>query len=161
MENTVAGEAYIFYIALAGGVLTGVIFDIFRAFRKQHSSSTGFVAVQDILFWIITAGIVFALLLKYNYGEPRFFIFTGILIGGILYHATISMYVVIVISKIFWLALTILKFLLKILAVPFKILSVPVRFVVISLAKTNKKLRVILCRIKDNFKKTKKQLKMY
>lgn len=159
--DTVAGEAYIFYISLAGGVLTGIIFDFFRAFRKQHSSSAGFVAVQDILYWLITAGVVFALLLKYNYGELRFFIFLGILIGGILYHATVSRYIVLLISKIYWLALQIFKFIIKILALPLKFLSVPVRFLVISLAKINKKLTAILCRIKDNFKKTKKQLKMY
>lgn len=161
MENTVAGEAYIFYIAILGGVLTGVVFDLFRAFRKQHSASVGFVAFQDILFWLITAGIVFALLLKYNYGEPRFFIFIGIMLGGILYHATVSRYVVLIFAKIYFVILTAFIFLLKILLIPIKILGVPIRFVVISLAKTNKKIAHILCRFKDNLKKTRKLLKMY
>lgn len=156
-----AGEAYIFYVALAGGVLTGVIFDVFRAFRKQYNSSVGFVAVQDIFFWIITAGIIFGLLLKYNFGQPRFFIFVGIVLGGILYHTTVSKYIVIFFAKIFYCVLAVLRLLLKILLIPIKILSPPTRLIVISLAKVNKKTSRVLCRIKENYKKTRKQLKMY
>ena len=51
MEISLTYELYVFLSAVLLGVVEGVIFDFFKAFRKRASKSISTVDVLDIIYW--------------------------------------------------------------------------------------------------------------
>ncbi|MBE7024579.1 MAG: hypothetical protein E7408_00790 [Ruminococcaceae bacterium] len=86
MSVSVTNQFHIFLLSLAGGALAGVFFDLFRAFRRLVRSGSVWVGVQDLLFWLLAAAAAFLFLYRTNYGQPRWYIFCGILLGALFYH---------------------------------------------------------------------------
>ena len=161
MGITVASEVRVFAASFLCGILSGVLFDVFRALRKKVRSGTALVALEDLLFWLALAGLVFAFLYRINNGQPRWFIFVGIVLGAVLYQLTVSRYVVVIFTKFIGFICAVFGFLRKILLFPFRILKKPLRILVIPLSKLNKKITHTLCKMKNDLKKIKKVAKMY
>ncbi|MGL5087797.1 MAG: spore cortex biosynthesis protein YabQ [Clostridium sp.] len=65
--------------ALLAGLLTGIMFDIYRIIRGAKVPKF-IVVIEDILFWCLAAIIVFTFLLYTNYAflGPYVYIFMGI-----------------------------------------------------------------------------------
>ena len=63
--NTEIQFSIIMYAILAG-ILTGAMFDLYRIIRGSNVNKV-IIAIEDILFWILAAMIVFAFLLYTNY----------------------------------------------------------------------------------------------
>ena len=154
MGITVSGEVCVFAASFLFGAAGGVLFDAFRALRRRVKSGTALVALEDILFWLLLSGLVFAFLYRVNNGQPRLFIFAGIALGSVLYLLTVSRYVIFLLSGIFGFFCKIFGFLRKIIMLPLRILAV-------LLSKINKKAGKILCKLKNDLKKIKKVAKMY
>lgn len=81
MEN----QVFIFLIFILNGFLIGILFDIFRIFRKSFKTSDIFTNIQDILFWILVGLTLLYSIFKFNNGELRLYIFLGVLLGNFLY----------------------------------------------------------------------------
>ncbi len=84
MYNTL-NELPKFLGALYGGLVIGIVYDLFRLlwlpFRK-HRLITGFI---DALFYAV-AGVIAALTLLYvNSGAPRVYLFAGLALGAFVY----------------------------------------------------------------------------
>lgn len=56
----------IVFYALAAGFILGIFFDIYRILRGKKGHKI-IVAIQDILFWILSALAIFTFLLYTNY----------------------------------------------------------------------------------------------
>ena len=131
MPVSVKNQIYVFLWSIVGGALIALIYDLFRIKRK--AVKTGIVAIyfEDLMYWIIVAAIMFAVIYHSNEGEIRGFIFIGTILGVILYALLFSK--IIMKSAIFILRLifNILKKLWKIATFPFrlifKILSYPAK----------------------------------
>lgn len=78
-------ELSLFGIGICAGWLLGAIFDLLRAFRLRCSHKNGWVMVEDLLYWSFTGGFLFFLLVKYNRGVLRFYIFGGTALGVVIY----------------------------------------------------------------------------
>lgn len=159
MEN----QAYTFLIFILNGFLIGILFDIFRILRKTFKTRDIITYAQDILFWLISAGIILYSTFKFNNGELRSFIFTGIGIGTLLY--------ILLFSKIFIkINLCAINFIKKILhyiiIVPIHFISniiiklffKPISFVIINFKKTLSNFKIKLKTLynkkkKNNYKK--------
>ncbi len=76
------------------GIVIGILFDIFRIFRKSFKTSDIITYLQDILFWILTGFIVLFAIFKFNDGEIRSYIFIGIALGILIYMLTISRFTI-------------------------------------------------------------------
>lgn len=65
--------------AILSGILTGIIFDFYRVFRGANIPKV-IIFIQDFLFWIFTAFVVFTFLLYTNYAflGPYVYVFMGI-----------------------------------------------------------------------------------
>ena len=100
MNISIANEVRIFGASVLCGILGGVVFDVFRALRIKIKSGTAVVALEDILFWLVLSGIVFACIYRFNNGQLRWYIFLGILLGTIMYELTISSYIVAMFKKL-------------------------------------------------------------
>ena len=159
MEN----QAYTFLIFILNGFLIGILFDIFRILRKTFKTRDIITYAQDILFWLISGGIILYSIFKFNNGELRSFIFIGIGIGTLLY--------ILLFSKIFIkINLCAINFIKKILhyiiIVPIHFISniiiklffKPISFVIINFKKTLSNFKIKLKTLynkkkKNNYKK--------
>ena len=72
------------------GIVLGLVFDFFRAYRKIKKSSQVFVTIQDIIYFAICLIIIVLGVLLFLKTEIRIYIFMAIIIGVILYEKLLS-----------------------------------------------------------------------
>lgn len=78
-------------IAMFGmGGFFGASLDTYNRFLKRKARRRWLVFMNDILFWILQAFILFYILLLVNEGEIRFYIFLALLCGFAAYQALLK-----------------------------------------------------------------------
>lgn len=118
MKISITHELTVFLIMTALGIFDGILFDVFRVWRKMLSKSFLAVGISDAVCWIL-AGSAFAFTVwNFADGELRGYIFIGIILGLVLYFLTFSDRNISIITGIFIFFLKIFKFFLKILLTP-------------------------------------------
>ena len=138
-------QAYVFAIFILNGVLIGLLFDIFRIFRKSFKTPDIITYIEDILFWIFSGIILLYSIFKFNNGELRMFIFLGIILGITVYMLIFSkifikvlVHIINFIKKIFNIFILIpIKFAMKIIN---KVLYKPIIFICVNTTKFFKKI---------------------
>lgn len=133
MPIPVSSQALIFLYSVVGGAAIAFVYDVFRIKRKAVKTSNFITYIEDIIYWIIVAIIMFLVLYYGNEGEIRGYIFIGAIIGAILYALLLSW----IVMKIFLTTIKILGIILKaiwkVVSYPFiiiyRVLRVPGRFV--------------------------------
>ncbi len=70
-----------FGITIVIGILMGILFDLYRAFRRVSKPKKILSFIEDLLFWIIIISLFFALLVTTTDGIPRGFVYLGCLLG--------------------------------------------------------------------------------
>lgn len=77
-------QARLFIFSLTAGFITGLLFDVYRLFRGFENPNKILTFIQDILFWIFTAIVVFIFLAytksTYLSGYAYMFICIGVLV---------------------------------------------------------------------------------
>ncbi len=103
--------------ALLMGIYITFIYDILRIVRRVFPHSGFMVSLEDILFWIYCAVIVFLLMYHESNGTLRWFAVFGAIAGMILYKRLVSPYFVkyvsLVLQKIFDILTKILRLILR------------------------------------------------
>lgn len=138
MDNT-TNQLYVFTIFIITGILTGVLFDIFRIFRKSFLTPDWLTRIEDILFWLLTGLLILYTIFNFNNGEIRFYLFLGIVLGIAIYLSTFSKFFIRINVKI----ISILKKFFTILFYPFqcilrflrKVILKPISFIFINIRK--------------------------
>lgn len=74
-----------FGLAMALGILMGVIFDFYRAGLRLWRPSRGITGAGDALFWLGITAIVFYGLFLGNQGEVRAYIILGLFLGFVVH----------------------------------------------------------------------------
>ena len=64
MTLSTTNQAYIFLATVYLGLILGIIYDIYRAFRMVAKPGKWLVAILDLSFWILAAFISFLCFLK-------------------------------------------------------------------------------------------------
>ncbi len=80
-----------FLISIGVGILLGAFYDVFRIFRIVFQSEKRAVFFQDLFYMLCTAFVTFLVALGVNYGDVRFYILSGEIIGWCLYFLTVGM----------------------------------------------------------------------
>lgn len=93
MDITLTYQALSFFVMVFCGALCGVIFDLFRSFRKNKKNACGVVALQDIVFWIMELFLVYMVAFRLNYAHIRAYEGIALLLGSWLYFMTVSKWV--------------------------------------------------------------------
>jgi spore cortex biosynthesis protein YabQ len=84
MYNTL-NELPKFLGALYGGLVIGILYDLFRLLRLPFHKHRLVTGVIDALFYA-SAGVIAALTLLYvNSGAPRVYLFAGLALGAFVY----------------------------------------------------------------------------
>lgn len=94
MASVIYKEAELFGICLLLGMVLALIYDGLRVFRLLFLHQNWLVDLEDLLFWIFTAGFAFSTLFKYNQGTLRGYAFLGMFLGVIFYICTISRWII-------------------------------------------------------------------
>jgi spore cortex biosynthesis protein YabQ len=69
------------------GSLFGAMFDTYQRFLDRPNRKSWIVFINDLLFWVIQALIIFYILFLVNNGELRFYIFVALLCGFAAYQS--------------------------------------------------------------------------
>lgn len=90
MDIIIWKEIHFFWISILYGAEILLLYDGFRIFRKLFKHTTIMTAVEDLVYWVITAIIIFSLLYTYNNGSVRGYAVLGMAIGMLVYSRTAS-----------------------------------------------------------------------
>ena len=78
------------FFSILAGVLTGFLFDFYRTIRGFENIHKLLIIIEDILFWFLTAIIIFIFLLYTNYAFITLYVYVYIAIGIFVYIKLIS-----------------------------------------------------------------------
>ncbi|MCL1924976.1 MAG: spore cortex biosynthesis protein YabQ [Defluviitaleaceae bacterium] len=99
----------IFLFTIAIGAIIGFLFDITRILRRVFKHKNWVVYLEDSLLWIVTLLIVLYFVFNFADGRIRFFYFWGFTIGGSIYFACFSRFVILFSTRIANIIKSILK----------------------------------------------------
>lgn len=94
MSEMIFQEVDFFTACFLWGIFLLAVYDVIRIFRRTLRHSKGAVALEDMLFWLISGFLIFRMMYEKNDGTIRGTAFLSIGIGMVIYHYTISSYVV-------------------------------------------------------------------
>lgn len=75
---------------LGSGLLLGILLDTYRVLKVRLRLKGWVVSLIDVLYWSVSAVLVFCLLMISNWGELRFYIFVAVCVGFFLYYHYVS-----------------------------------------------------------------------
>jgi len=127
VSETILKEAEIFLKALATGVVLVFVYDWLRIIRRIIPHGNIWIAIEDFLFWMGSAIVIFSMLFRENDGYLRGFSLGGVALGMILYLACLSRFVVkgisFIMNKVLFVLLRPLAWLLKRLKGPIEVVK--------------------------------------
>ncbi len=89
MYSTVSGEAIFFLCSVLTGILAMLLYDILRISRRIVAVGTSVVTVEDILFFVVAALMLFYVAYLKNSGEVRWQGFIGGAPGTTVYFVVV------------------------------------------------------------------------
>lgn len=108
--------------SLIAGVITGVLFDIYRVIRGLSSIKI-LIVIEDLLFCMLIALIVFTFLLYANYAFLTPYVYIFMIVAVLIYFRFISKYIFyseIIILRLFF---KLIRIILKNILYPLKIIA--------------------------------------
>lgn len=118
-------QFYAFLVTVLTGVTIGILFDFYRVIRSLVRPKKVFTYLGDLTFWVIATLVVFFLLLIGNWGEIRFYVWVGLLVGVSVYLKHLSKYIIKVFGFIFDIINRTVALLLKTLGILWIIITYP------------------------------------
>lgn len=121
MPLSTSAQFNIILYSILAGILTGSMFDIYRIIRGSKVPKI-IVVIEDILFWILAALVVFCFLLYTNYAFLGVYVYLFML-------ATLFVYLKLVSQIFFKIEIRILNFLGKLSRILFKNIMYPFKVI--------------------------------
>jgi len=90
MAIAIAEQTAVFLYSLFLGVVLGCFYDFFRITRVAFLVPAVLVLAEDLLFFLFSSIILFGFILERNYGQIRWFILLGVVLGWVLYYFTLG-----------------------------------------------------------------------
>ncbi|MDP4178916.1 MAG: spore cortex biosynthesis protein YabQ [Bacillota bacterium] len=78
------------FVSITAGLIVGILFDLYRIFRGFNNPNKYITFFEDILFWTLSAILVFIFLLRTNYAYVGLYVYAFIGLGLYLYIRIIS-----------------------------------------------------------------------
>mgnify|MGYP000595637982 CR=1 FL=1 len=90
----------IFYLTLYGGIVIGLLFDLYRALRSNFKIVKKISFLFDAIFWLLITIVIFTTINLLERFDLRYYHFVALFLGFILYYNTISKYIFTVLNKL-------------------------------------------------------------
>lgn len=120
VSETIAGEGSLLLASLCFGAALMMLYDIVRIFRNIVKHGTILMAVEDILYWLLCAVGIFAMLYQENDGLLRWFVFGGVAVGMLLENSLVSPFVIRIFVRVIRAWLKIIQKMLRFFGRPLK-----------------------------------------
>lgn len=88
MAITITQQTAVFFHSLLLGVALGCFYDLFRITRIAFIIPALLVLVEDLLFFLFSSIVLFGFMLENSYGQIRWFILLGMVLGWVIYYFT-------------------------------------------------------------------------
>lgn len=128
MTEPVTSQVMVFLFTILTGVLAGLLYDFYAGIGYVWRLRKTGIFLGDVIFWVILTILVYSLILYYNQGEVRFFVFLGLVIGAFLYFQISRKRVRMAIVKLINLIIRLLKAAGSLVIWLIGIIFLPVRF---------------------------------
>ncbi|NLM73678.1 MAG: hypothetical protein GX184_06605 [Clostridiaceae bacterium] len=129
MHDKVMYELTVFGGAGAAGVLMAFLYDLFRLKRRFIKTRPIVVHIEDVLYWVFAAIILFLSSYILNSGETRAYFFAGTVLGALTYLGLFS-------KPVIWLLTLLIKIILWPLQVIINFLRPVVKVLISKMNKT-------------------------
>jgi spore cortex biosynthesis protein YabQ len=131
MLSSISNQINLLGFSILAGVITGMLFDLYRVFRGLENPNIVVTFIEDTLFWILTSIIVFIFLLNTNYAYMRAYVYVAIALGVILYIALLSKHFIKIQYKL-------IRTIAKVIRVIFNFLIYPLELLFYNVKRKNK-----------------------
>lgn len=101
MVISINKQLMLILLSLISGLIIGVMFDIYRLIRGIESPNKVITFIEDILFWVLNALVVFIFLFLYDYAYIGFYVYLCIIAGLGIYLKFLSRFLIKVLFRIF------------------------------------------------------------
>lgn len=85
ISNAVQLHVRLFFMSMLWGIGVAVTYDVLRIFRRVIKPAHWLYYMQEILFWLAEALLIFRLLYIYDDGAIRSYTMLGLVAGMVLY----------------------------------------------------------------------------
>lgn len=92
--ETVAFQSFVFSYTVYGGIMIGILYDIYRVLRGIKRREHLISSVWDAIFLTAVLFVVIWAIFSSNYGDLRAYIFLGFAVGFLLYEKILSRIIV-------------------------------------------------------------------
>lgn len=145
-------ELFVFFGSVLGGIILGMIFDVFKVVKPSDKANFIVTGICDLLLWCVITVAIFSIIFITNNAAVRWYEFAGMILGTVFYFMTLS--------RIFLAILTaVLRFLKKVFTVFFKIIIFPFALIFQALKPVARFFKHRFSFIKKFFKKVKLSLR--
>lgn len=107
VSGTITQEGGLLLLSFGVGILLMLSYDILRIFRQVAPHGPILLGVEDVIYWLFCALLIFAMLYQENDGLLRWFVLAGIALGMLAENHFISPHVVkmisFIIKKVVWI----------------------------------------------------------
>lgn len=90
MSEVIRQETTVFFLAIVLGAGLALFYDFLRILRRMIRHGVMAAGMEDLLFWLLGACLLFALMFYGTDGELRGYVLFGALCGALLYLQTVS-----------------------------------------------------------------------
>ncbi len=107
VSGTITQEGGLLLLSFGVGILLMLSYDVLRIFRQVVAHGPILLGVEDVIYWLSCALLIFAMLYQENDGLLRWFVLAGIALGMMAENHFLSPYIVklisFIIKKIIWI----------------------------------------------------------
>lgn len=86
----ITAQMRLLVLSFALGIALMLIYDVIRFFRIVVGHGFWLVFIEDIIFWVIASGAIFALLFLENGGRIRFYAMAAVSVGMLLWYLIVG-----------------------------------------------------------------------
>lgn len=88
--ETVEFQSFVFMFTVYGGIIIGILYDMYRVLKGPRRGDRFITSIWDILFIAAAMLVVLWALFSSNYGDIRAYVFIGFIVGFFLYDKILS-----------------------------------------------------------------------
>ena len=115
-------ELFVFFGTVLGGMILGMIFDIFKVIKPSDKSNVIVTGICDMLLWCVITIAVFAIIFITNNAAVRWYEFAGMILGAVIYFMSLSRVFLAMLTAFLRLAKKLFNIIMKILLFPFMLI---------------------------------------
>jgi spore cortex biosynthesis protein YabQ len=137
MLMPVGTQLNVLFYSIMAGLVTAMLFDIYRVILysdKQHNNIA--TLFSDLIFWILSAFLIFIFLLNTNYAYIKVYVYLYILLGAAIYFKFISSIFLYIQHMLLKYSIKIFRVLIKNILYPFQLMKF---YFIIKILRNNKK----------------------